>query len=98
MQEKSVKKIILIAFIAFLIIIGTVFLSTSQTVHNKEEMKSIKAGYPIAFVTQDFSRYDPPFPWQYRFGSGGMFEDPVRILWLRFVLSYGIIFSVVAGL
>ena len=82
---------------SFIIVIGT--LSISKTVYNKEDMKAMEFGYPISFITQNLTRYDPPFPWKYSFSSP--WENSFKISWGNFLLSYLIIFfittSVVIG-
>ena len=87
---KKIIKYLLIGFIALIIVIGT--LSIPKTVYNKTDMQTVELGYPISFIIQDFTRLDPPFPWEYNFGSP--WEDPFRISWINFLLSYLIIFSI----
>jgi hypothetical protein len=84
---KTLIKYLLIILISFVILIVT--LGIPKTVNSKEDMKAVKLGYPISFVTQDFTKYDPPFPWQYSFGSP--LENPFEISWINFFLSYSII-------
>lgn len=89
------KKIIKYSFVALLtlvILLGT--LSIPKTVYNKKDMGAIKLGYPISFITQDVTKYDPPFPWKYSFESP--WENPFEISWFNFLASYLIIFLVVS--
>lgn len=75
---------------SLIVLLGT--LSIPKTVYNKSDMQAVQLGYPISFVMQDFTRLDPPFPWKYNFGSP--WEDPFKILWFNFLLSYLIVFFI----
>ena len=88
---KKIIKYSSVAIVSFIVVLST--LSIPKTVYNSKDKEAVKLGYPISFVTQNFTRYDPPFPWRYSFGSP--WEDPFRISWLNFLLSYLIIFFVV---
>ena len=74
--------------ISLIIVLAT--LSTPQTVHTKKDMRDMQFGYPVAFVSQDLSGIDPPFPWQYGFRSP--LENPYKFNLLNFILSYLIVF------
>jgi len=87
---KKIIKYLLIGLISLIIVVGTLLIP--KTVHNKEDMQDVTFGYPIAFVTQDLTRYNPPFPWKYSFSSP--WENPFKVSWGNFLLSYLIIFSV----
>ena len=64
---KKIIKYLLVGLVSLAIVVGT--LSVPKNVYNKKDMEVMKFGYPIAFVTQDLTRYDPPFPWKYSFSS-----------------------------
>ena len=81
----------LIVLISLFILLST--LSIPKTVFNKTDMEAVHLGYPIPFVTQNFTRYDPPFPWKYSFKSP--WEDGFKISWLNFLSSFAIILIVV---
>lgn len=87
---KKIIKYLLIGLISLIIVIGT--LSISKTVYNKEEMKAVEFGYPISFITQDLTAYDPPFPWKYSFNSP--WENPFKISWGNLLLSHLLIFFI----
>lgn len=88
---KKTAKYLVIGIVTFIILVGT--LSIPKTVNSKEEMKSVKLGYPIAFIDQDFSRLDPPsFPLKQSFGSP--WEDIWKVLPFQFILSFGIVFFI----
>ncbi|HDH31516.1 MAG TPA: hypothetical protein ENH26_01940 [Candidatus Wolfebacteria bacterium] len=87
---KKIIKYLLIGLVSLVIVIGT--LSIPKTVYDKEDMGAMKFGYPIAFVTQDLTRYDPPFPWKWSFSSP--WENPSDISWFNFLFSYLIIFLI----
>ncbi len=88
---KKIIKYSSVAIVSLIILLGT--LSIPKTVYDKTDMEAVKLGYPISFITQNFARFDPPFPWKYNFGSP--WEDPFKISWFSFLLSYLIIFLVV---
>ena len=88
---KKVVKYFLIGFVSLIIVLGTSLIP--QTVYDRKDMKAMKFGYPIAFVTQDLTRYDPPFPHKYHFSSP--WENPSDISWSNFLLSYGIIMLII---
>ena len=72
-------------------------LSVPTTVRDEADMKAVKLGYPFWFVTQDFSRLDPPsWPRQYSFGSP--WEDPFQVSLSRVALSYFAVFMVLQGI
>lgn len=81
---KNKFKHFFIGLIAFIILSGTLLIP--KTVHTKDDMKMMEFGYPVAFITQDLTRYDPPFPWSYTFRS--VLENSFTISWIRFSLSY----------
>lgn len=81
------KKILTqILILLFTFVIMWLSLSIPQTVYNKDDMKEMKFGYPLPFVTQDMTQRDPPFPWKYGFGSP--WENPFEVHWLRFIVSF----------
>ena len=80
-----------IYFYMFIILFGALFVP--KVVYNEKDMEAVNLGYPVTFVTQDFTRLDSPFPWKYSFGSP--WEDPFKISWPNFLLSYLIIFLIV---
>lgn len=88
-MKKLIKNIPLL-LIAFIILLAT--LSIPKTVYNKTEMKELKLGYPLAFVIQDFTKWDPPFPYKFNFGLPQ--EHPTQILWFNVLISYLIIFAI----
>ena len=68
-------------------------LLVPKAVTNKSEMTNLKLGYPLHFVTQDVSNYDPPFfPQNYGFQS--IWEFPAKVSWLNGIISLGIILAV----
>lgn len=79
------QKYIVFATLALVLVGATLFIP--KTVYSPAEQSAVALGYPFAFYIQDFSRYTPPsYPQSYRFGSP--WEDPARILWDRFLMSY----------
>ncbi len=87
---KQSRQIILIVLA---IIILYVTLLVPKSVSDKSEMASLKLGYPLSFVTQDVSIYDPPsFPWTY--GLQSIHQFPAQILWLNGIISFIIILGI----
>ena len=63
-----------VLFLSNLIVFAS--LSIPVKVWNKADMAAVELGYPLSFVTQDFSRLDPPsFPRYY--ASGIPWEYPL---------------------
>ncbi len=85
------KKIVIIAILSVAIIIATLFIP--KKVRSQDEMDALVLGYPFSFYVQDFSRFTPlVFPQKFNFGSP--WEDPAKILWGQFFLSYFSIFTI----
>lgn len=82
---------LVIFVISLFIVLAT--LSVPQTVYTKEDMSALKLGYPIHFVTQDVSHFDPPLPWKYSFSSP--WENPAKVQWVNFLLSIILTFSAI---
>ena len=53
-MNRKLKHLILLVF-GLLLLFSTLFISSKS--NNKEELKNIKFGYPIAFIEQDHSGY-----------------------------------------
>ena len=69
----------MLLFILFVISTLIVFISpflTSETVNNVDDLKTVALGFPIPFVTQDLSAYDPPFPYEMSLSSP--WENPIK--------------------
>lgn len=67
-------------------------LQIPTTVHDRSDMESIQLGYPIRFVIQDNSRFDPPsFPWQYQLVSP--WESPTELKPFAFLGSVLIVLA-----
>lgn len=92
-----IKKIVIIAVFSLFLLYSSLLLPKTHIVHNHEEMKTIDFGYPFSFITQDFSKYDPPFPWHYD-NFGMSLEIHTEINEVRFILSYLTIFIVIFAL
>lgn len=90
MISVNVKKQVVLSMLAITLILGTLFIPVS--VSSYDELESVSLGYPLAFISQDFSRYDPEvYPQSFNFGSP--WEDPFRIMWEGLFLSYLIVVS-----
>jgi len=74
--------------------LSTLFIP--KTVHNETELKAVKLGYPISFEIYDLSRLSPPsFPRKYSYSNINFLENPSKFSWLKFLLSYVVIFYII---
>ena len=55
-------------------------------------MEKLQLGYPLSFIEQNFTKWDPPFPYKFSFGLPQ--EIPTKILWFKALLSYLIILAI----
>ena len=67
----------------------SVMLLTHGRVESDADLLTVELGWPLNFIVQDQSRYDPPFPWD----TGWAWESPTHfdllnlaINWLVFLL------------
>ena len=88
--------------IAILTIVVLTFAATllsacvPRPVHSREELRNHQLGYPITFISQDLSGYDPEtFPVDFRFNPP--WEHGFSLNVERFLASWAMIFAVVAG-
>ena len=95
----------MLAFAALLITVSTIFIPRKVVItesnydgYTYEERRHVNLGYPVYFITQDLSRLSPPYPFPKVHGFGNPLEDPKDILWLRFFISYIMIFGTCEGL
>lgn len=85
----------MLAVIAAVLTVATAMF-IPQRVDDQTGLSVVRCGYPVAFITQDFSRLDPPsFPQFY--GCGPSLEDPCAISWPAFSLSWLMVFIAVLG-
>jgi hypothetical protein len=57
------------------------------SVDSQEELGSVRLGLPVAFISQDFSRYTPNlYPQEFNIGSP--WEDPFHFIWGNLTLSF----------
>ncbi len=79
-----------LVLLSICLVVASLWIPT--TVRDRNGMKSIELGYPIRFVIQDNSRFDPPsFPWQYRLVSP--WESPTEPKLLAFLGSVLIVLA-----
>jgi len=84
MWELSIRTHLVLLLLSTGLVVASLWIPT--TVHDRSDMESIQLGYPIRFVLQDNSRFDPPsFPWQYRLVSP--WESPTELKPLAFLGS-----------
>jgi len=83
----QVQKLLLhLSIFSFALILVLFTVLIPQTVQNKREMRDMKFGFPLAFINQDLTAYDPPFPWKFSFSSP--WENSFKFNVLNFLVSY----------
>lgn len=69
------NRLIIILFILNTLVIVSPLI-TKDRVDSNNELKHVQFGFPIPFITQDQSYFDPPFPYNMRidlrFGESGL--------------------------
>jgi preprotein translocase subunit YajC len=91
-KKQFIKQSIII-LIATLLVLLTLFIP--QKVRSQAESKEVKMGYPVHFVTQDFSSYNPPLPRSYNIMSGSLMEKRPSIAYANFLVSIALIVLIV---
>ena len=75
----------------FLVLACIMTLSTAfrdVEVFSKADLSAVSCGWPLQFIVQDQSRYDPPYPWTVRCGLPFSLEDPIRFFhWPQFIID-----------
>ena len=76
----------------------TVVLATAMNdqvlVSSRAELKTVDLGWPLEWVHQDQSSYDPPFPTHV--GLSSPWENPTSVSGTAFLVDALIVFAVVA--
>jgi len=85
---KSKYRLLIMVLIFNSLVLVSPFMTT-ETVHNYDELKEVSFGFPIPFVIQDQSHYDPPFPYDMSFSSP--WETSTTIDLGAFILSIFIV-------
>ena len=85
----SLRKLLFSVVLGIVAIIGTLFIP--QTISTKAEQAHVYLGFPVAYVIQNQTRYDPPYPWRTQFRS--IWEDPTEIIWVNLLLE-----TIIAGI
>lgn len=75
------------------VVVGSVFLG-STTVTSKADQAGLAFGLPLAWVEQDQSSLDPPYPAEATFQSPN--EHPTSIAWLPFVADVAMVLAALA--
>jgi len=96
MWKLSTGTHLVLVLLSTCLVVASLWIPT--TVHDRSDMENTQLGYPIRFVIQDNSRYDPPsFPWLYQLGSP--WESPTELkpmLFLGSVLIVLLLFELAA--
>ncbi len=82
-----------LALLALAVVIGAVFLD-STTVTSNADQADLAFGLPLAWVEQDQSSLEPPFPAEASVLSPN--EYPTRIAWLPFVADVALVLGTLA--
>ena len=78
------KFLALLFLLAILLVLMSPFFSKSS-VSNYDDLKNAAFGFPFAFVNQDLSSFDPPFP--YVMSISSPWENPTSINLLSLIAS-----------
>jgi hypothetical protein len=70
-------------------VLGSLFLSIR--VETRQDLSQVRLGWPLTFVIQDQSKYEPPLPWWVRFYSP--LEVPTWVSLPQLVLSVLLVFG-----
>lgn len=81
---KNKYRLVIIILIFTSLVLISPFMS-KVTVQSAEELKNVTFGFPLPFVSQDQSQYDPPFPYDASLASP--WENPTTIDIGAFLLS-----------
>ncbi len=91
---KRIVKYVGFAFLVYVLVWSTVIISRSAQLPER----TVKLGYPVSFVTIDFSKRTPAEGRMSdydlergRYNITSMYE-PTEVSWIRFILSYVIVF------
>lgn len=71
-------------------------LAIPSTLRSREEMRSARKGFPLAFVQQDLTAIDFPLPHAYRFSSP--WENPTDLLFFGFFIDFTLFFLIISFL
>lgn len=82
-----------------LLLVGLVLVGATVYVPmlsvNSSQMKSVSFGYPLRFVSQDFSDYDASFSYFPRYQKAELFKRPIHgFNPFNFIFSWVIIFII----
>lgn len=80
--------------VGFAASISTLFISVD--VKHSEDARRVPMGWPLPFVQQDFSAYDPP-TWPQRYGIAAPQEHPVLVNFASLLLDV-LVFALLAGI
>ncbi len=76
-----------------IMIVGSSVFWTSVRVENKVDLENVRLGFPFAFMIQDQTRYDPPFPYRVSFYSP--WENPTSVDGVALLASIALMSGVV---
>lgn len=86
----SLRDLAVLAVLTGSILCASLFVCTE--VNSQAEMSGILIGLPVAFVSRDAGRYTPQnFPRCYAVGNP--WEDPMRLRWPAFLVSFSVVFA-----
>jgi hypothetical protein len=76
------------------LVLGSLFLPVRVETH--QDLQQVRLGWPLAFVIQDQSKYEPPLPWWVRFYSP--LEVPTWVLLPQLALNVPLVFGGIIAL
>lgn len=87
MKRNPMLMLIVSTIMCFIVLLSPIL--TTETVNNADDLKTVRFGFPIPFVTQDLSGYDPPFP--YKMSLSSPWENPTSIDFIFLFASFLIV-------
>ena len=87
MKRNPVILLIVSVLMCFIVLLSPTI--TSETVNDADDLKKVTFGFPIPFVTQDLSAYDPPFPYEISLSSP--WENPTSVNFIFLFASFLIV-------
>ena len=97
MNPSNKSGVIIIILISVILTLLSILIPRGSFTYtgDKSELTDVRIGLPIPFVTQNLSHWDPPIGYRQAIQLYSPLESPTRLLWLQFIFSLVIIFSIV---
>lgn len=86
MLKRFCFQLLLVGFAIFFTLSGTWLKQIDVYKTSKSDLASIKCGWPVIFMEQNLSRYDPPASYKVRCSFFSL-ENPTKYYWQYFVIN-----------